>query len=213
MKILFISVCLLISFFALAEDYPKHQLMFGNGLGTGWSGSATTAEVDSDLNIKDYDLINGEFNLNYAYTITPRFQLGINIASETETNEVKARSGGKVKTESSDSTLIIFGILNFSDRLNDSFYIGAGLGKGWTEMESKDTTDGSTASSETEYDGDLFYLAFGKRFNLKSLGIENLTYSPSIMYQHAKIGGDAEDAGLESLTQVTIDIIKFDLLF
>lgn len=195
------------------EEQTKHMVMFGNSFNFGWNGSGSTADVDSKLGIKDYLLSEGNFNVNYAYTVAPQFQLGLDVAVQTETEEAKAKAGGKVKSEEMSRSFAVFGVFNFSENLKESFYLGAAVGKMWVDNEVKDTTGGSTSKSETEYDGNLFYIGFGKRFSLKSLGIENLTYSPSISFQHVELSGDLEDAGVNSISTVTLDVVKFDLLF
>lgn len=204
---------LVVSLNVVATENPKHMVIFGNNFSAGWSGSSSSADVDSSLGIDELNIGNGNFKLNYAYTVAPKFQIGIDLDSELDTSETKANAGGKIKSEESASSILLFGIFNFSENLNDSFYLGAGFGKGWFKDETKDSTGGSTTSVESEYDADILFATFGKRFNLKFMGIENLTYSPSILLSKQTIGGDLEDAGVNSITTFQLDIIKFDLLF
>lgn len=214
MKFILVLCSLLLAGNVFAQsETPKHMVMFGNSFSAGWSGSSSTADVDSDLGIDDFNVTNGNFKINYAYTVAPRFQLGVDFESEMSTSEVKMKAGGKVKSEDRSTSLLIFGIYNFSDDLKNAFYFGAGLGKEWNEEEAKDSTGGTTEKSEVEYDADTFFLTFGKRFDLKGMGIENLTYSPGITYLHGKVNGDLEDAGVNSISQFRIDLVKFDLLF
>lgn len=213
MNKMIVLVVALLSLSAFAQDNPKHQVMFGNTFSVGWSGSGSTAEVDSDLGIKDYDIANGELSLNYAYTIAPQFQLGAHFSNEMDSSETKYAAGGKVESEETSTSLVVFGIFNFSEDLFNSFYLGAGIGKSWSDSTDKDSTGGTTVENDLEYDANIYYLTFGKRFNLESLGIKNLTFSPGISYFHMDINGDAEDAGLESISTVVIDLVKFDLLF
>lgn len=195
------------------EKESKHMVMFGNQFTAGWSGSASRADVDSRLGIDNLDIMNGEFNINYAYKIAPQIQIGIDIAAESTTNETKYNAGGKVKSEEDTSSLTLFGIFNFSENIQDSFYFGVGLGRGWSNEETKDTTEVPVEKAKTESNMTLYYLAFGKRFNLEFMGIQNLTYSPGIAYSHFEMSGDLEDQGVNSISNFRIDIMKFDLLF
>ena len=214
LKSSFILVLFLISFSAFSqEEQPKHMVVFGNDFAAAWSGKAGTADVDSSLGIDKYDLSEGKIQLNYAYRLAPQFQLGLDFTNSMEGSEVKAKAGGKIKSEDYYTSLVLFGVINFSERLNDSFYLVGGYGKGWNKDISKDSTGGTVEETRLEYDQNIFYVGFGKRFNLKFAGIENLTYSPSISYQHSKISGDLEDQGVNSISVVSLDIIKFDLLF
>lgn len=198
--------------FAQSES-PKHMVMFGNTFSAGWSGSASTADVDSGLGIEDYEVTNGNFKINYAYSVLPQLQIGLDYESEMTTTEVKAEAGGKVKSEERSASLMAFVIFNFTENLYDSFYLGAGIGKEWNEDETKDSTGGSTTKTESEWDANTLFATFGKRFNLKGIGIQNLTYSPSITYIRGEVNGDLEDEGVNSLSQFRIDLVKFDLLF
>lgn len=214
MKFLVFVAVVIFSSSILAADgkEAKHQVIFGNDLSTSWSGSSSKAKTDDSLGIKDFDLGNGNFSINYAYRVATHLQLGLIYASELDKSEIKRTNGDKIKNEDTSSMIYLFATYNFSENLSESFYLTAMVGKENYEEESKDT--GNATTSEVEYDVNVVGLAFGKRFSLKSLlGIENLTYSPSIMFQRGTVGGDLEDAGVESLTKVTLDIVKFDLLF
>lgn len=206
------AVTILISLNVFADE-SKHMITFGNNVTTGWSGSAGSADTDSKLGIKDFMVGKGEFNINYAYRFGSNFQLGGFISNELETSEVKADAGGKIKSEDNSFSIYLVGTWNFSENFSESFYFSAGIGKEYNKSETKDTTGGTTDKSEAEYDVTGYLLQFGKRFSLENLGIKNLTYSPSIMFHHGTVGGDLEDGGVNSLTVVTLDIVKFDLLF
>ena len=205
-------VVVLFSLTAMADD-SKHMVTFGNNVTMGWSGSAATADVDSGLGIKDFTISNGEFAVNYAYRLASRFQLGFYLSNELDEQEVKARAGGKVKSEENHFSVYLLGTYNFSDDLSNAWYISAGIGKEYSKTETTDSTGGTVDKSETDYDVTGYILQVGKRFELKGLGIQNLTYSPSLTIHHGEAGGDLEDGGVNSLTAVTLDLIKFDLLF
>lgn len=141
------------------------------------------------------------------------FQIGGFISNELETSEVKADAGGKIKSEDKSFSIYLIGTYNFSDNFAESFYLSVGLGKEYNKSETKDTTGGTTDKTESDYDVTGYLVQFGKRFSLENLGIKNLTYSPGIMFHHGTVGGDLEDGGVNSITVVTLDVVKFDLLF
>lgn len=205
-----VTVVLSLNVFA---DESKHMVTFGNNVNAGWSGSAGSADTDKKMGIDEFTVGKGEFNVNYAYRLGSNFQLGGIIANEVETSEVKADAGGKIKSEDSSFSIYLVGTYNFSENFAESFYLSAGLGKEFNKSETKDTTGGTIDKTETDYDVTGYLIQFGKRFNLENLGIKNLTYSPGIMFHHWTVGGDLEDSGVNSLTQVTLDVVKFDLLF
>lgn len=189
----------------------KHMITFGNSLGFNSSSSSASAETDDDLGIKDFDVGAGNISLNYHYSIAPQFQLGVLVQSKSSTSEIKYTAGGKLKSEDNETSVYLIATWNFQEDLANSFYLMAALGKESYEEKERDTSEGT--KTEVDYDINTFGIGFGKRFALTGLGIQNLTYSPSIQYMQGKISGDLEDSGVESLTQLQIDFLKFDLLF
>ena len=69
-----------------------------------------------------------------------------------------------------------------------------------TKSETKDTSDGT--NDKSDWDASVMALSFGKRFSLKGIGIQNLTYAPQVSVAYGTIGGDLEDAGVDSAVQV-----------
>lgn len=212
MKLFVFALILSFNVFAEGEavSSPKHQITFGND-SFGWDGSSTATDTDKSLGIKDFSLSEGNFNLNYAYQVFPQFQIGAEISSSTEEQEIKYEAGGKYTDEDSTTTFAAFITYNTNEDLNNSFFITASLGKSIVKSETKDTSDGS--KTDSKYDASIISGALGKRFSMQKLGIQNLVYSPKISFVSAKIGGDLEDEGVNSAFQVKIDVLRFDLLF
>jgi hypothetical protein len=211
MRLLIFSILLLTSQVVLAQETTKHMITIGDSMGFNVSGQSGTAETDDELGIKDFNIGSGNISLNYHHTVAPRWQIGIYVSSQSSTSEIKYKAGGKLKNEDSSTAVYIGATYNFQDELSNSFYLSLALGRESYESEEKDTSDGT--ESDTEYDIGATSLVFGKRFDLKGMGIQNLSYSPSIQYVHGKVGGDLEDSGVDSLSQFRIDFVKFDLLF
>lgn len=207
---LFVIACLLsFSVFGQTES-PKHQITLGND-SFGWDGSGLSADTDEALGIKDYTIGEGNFNINYMYTLLPMFQIGGFIRNETETSEIKYKGGGKYKDETRQTIFGLRATLNFKEELKNTFYLTAQLSKQMTKNETKDTSEGT--KEELDWDASVIALSFGKRFSLEGMGIQNLTYAPQVTVAYGTVGGDLEDAGVNSATQIKIDVVRFDLLF
>ena len=191
-------------------EQPKHQITFGND-SFGWDGSAATTDTDKSLGIKDFTFGEGNFNVNYAYQIFPQVQIGAEIISRTEVQEIKYDDGGKYTDDDSTTTVGAFVTYNTSEEINNSFFITAGISKSTVKSETKDTSDNSKSS--TKYDASIFSGAIGKRFSMQKLGIQNLVYSPKLTVASGKFSGDLEESGVNSAVQVKIDVLRFDLLF
>lgn len=207
-KLLFIHL-LVLSALCFGEE-TKHQIMFSSLSSPAWNGSTSSAKFDSSLNIDDYSSGDGNFAINYMYTIAPQLQLGFVINNKTDSTEVKYDSGKKSKSESRDTALYIIGTYNMNPKINESWYIAIGFGHETFSSESE-STSGSKTDRDSTINATVF--SFGKRFPLTNLGIQNLTWSPMVSYLIGKTGGDMKDDGIKEISGLTIDVLKLDLLF
>lgn len=208
--LLFLIVLLGLSGAWAQTTIPKHMVIFGHDTRVGFAGSATKFDPAASSAIDAADISQGNLSLNYAYSISQRFQLGFILKSNSDTTEIKGKNGITVKTEESDFSFYVTGTYNFNDDFFNSFYLGALAGVGASESEA--TTTGA-ATTKQEIDATLFGLYFGKRFTLKSWGIENLVYSPRLQISSVKYGKDYKTMGLEDAMTVDIQLVSFDLLF
>ena len=131
------------------------------------------------------------------------------VAFESEESELKEVNGNKTKTTETDTEIGIGVGYNFNEDVYNSWWALAIISTGNHEEETKD----NSGKTDFEYGYKAFYLKFGKRFNLASWGLKNVSYSPSITFASASVDGDAEDAGLEGISQAQLDIISIDILF
>lgn len=190
----------------------NHLISIGTD-GFGWSGAANVLKWDEEKSgIKDNKESSGSLEFNYAYIFDNGFMLGVSVSNETEKDETKVTTGEKITEESSDTSLAIVLGYNFSQNLNESWWIKSYLGTTSAESETKDGTD-PTNDNKVKGDGSIFALEVGKRFTLSKWGLSNVTYSPSIRYSSTSFGGDFKDAGLESRTGFELNVLKFDVLF
>ena len=138
--------------------------------------------------------------------------IGAELYYDMDKSEIKYSSGDKEENESKTSSLALSVGYNFNEDLSNSWWIKASIGGGTIETETKDTRS-TPQKEEAEIDVEFFTVEAGKRFSLKSWGLQNFSYSPSIAFMGAAYGDDADDAGLERSGSVQFNILKFDILF
>lgn len=211
-KLVLAFFALSFSFTILAQDeQPKHLISIGT-TGLGWSGLATKFKWDEGKSgIKDQDSSRSDLKLNYAYTFPNRISVGVALDIANSESQI-VTSTDKIK-EDRTTTALDLGIgYNFNEDLYNSWFVLAYLRRGSIETETEDSRE-SPAKTKSDISLSEFGIGFGKRFSLKSWGLSRFSYSPSIIWASASFGDDADDAGLESATAVTLEILRFDFLF
>lgn len=212
----FISFLIISAPLFAQSELVKHQVTFGSDRTLAVNGTRGKGNVDSSVGTKDFDLTKGNFSVNYAYRFINNIQIGVSLTKYNSMEERKINAsagGGKIKSENNQDALYFFGTYNFQDQLQDSWFVTMAVGRENFKTQVKDTNSPAPSNSKTEYHVSGFNFEVGKRFSLKKYNIENLTYSPSISYKNGNAGGDLEDSGVDSLAQITFDLVKFDLLF
>ena len=130
--------------------------------------------------------------LNYAYAVTDAVQVGASYK-----NFRKEVSG--VNDESSSKSMGLQVIYNFAGQLSDTNYVAVHYDVK-TLVESNDKTN--TWSAE-----------FGHRFSMGTVWGMNFNYSPSASLALAKTAIAASGSDDYSSTSVTLNFVKFDVLF
>ncbi len=128
---------------------------------------------------------------NYAYRVAPKLQVGM------RTNYVK----DSTKLNSEGWGLEVGAIWNFQEDLMNSPYASLYVGMQW------DNTYGAFASSDEIRKTTL---AVGKRFDLKVLGIEHVTWSPEIAFQSLN---STTSSALDYATNIQFRFLQFSVLF
>jgi opacity protein-like surface antigen len=211
MKIFYclITVLALISFANADDAQPKHIISIGTE-GFGWSGMSMVFDWDNDKSgIKENVRSEGNLKLNYHYVFSNRFMLGGELNSETSRTTTRTVAGDKNRNEESNAEIALSFGYNFNEDLRRSWWAKFLLGSGKTNEVTKD----STGKTERDYGYTLWGLSFGKRISLESWGLANVSYNPSMTLKSARVNGDAKDEGLDAATQVTLEILKIDILF
>lgn len=212
MKILLVLFVFL-SLPVLAKEQPWHMVSFGRD-GFGWSG--TSEKIDerkSDYKSVRYYLT--DLSLNYAYRISRWFQLGGFYENYHSEYKFKKRTGGESPIEIETNRFGLFLLYNFSEDLNDSWYIGPSVSISNYEEENSHDFGDSEGKAPFELDDNSVEYEFvvGKRFSLRGFNVENLAFSPQIKVFHRTHGKDFDDQNLGSGTGVTVQPVRFDLLF
>jgi Outer membrane protein beta-barrel domain len=207
-----LACCLLtLTTAAIAQD-PRNLISVDTD-GFGLSGLAGSVKFDEEkTGIKDGTAGGGRLSLNYGYIFEGGFMLGIEAESETENSEVKVSSGEKIKTESSTATVALMLGYNFNSDLNSSWWVKGTFGSMSEKSKLTDGTDPTNDTSSTST-GSVMGFELGKRISLKSWGLKNVTYSPSIEYASVTFSGDKKDSGTEGLSGTQLNLIKIDVLF
>lgn len=195
----------------LLANEVKHQVSFGANSNLTWNGTSATAKLNSATTIDDFDLTGGNFAVNYFYSISERLQLGFLIDNEVDESEIRLKSGTKITSEDKNTAVYILAQYNFNNSFEGSWYAGFGIGREKSEDTTIDSSGANNSNTSFRINGTALWI--GKRFSLKSLGIENLTYSPMLSFQHGKVKGDLQSQGIDEMSIVTLDILKLDLLF
>ena len=216
MKQTFIGALLILfitSSYAQSSEY-RHMVSLGTA-GLGWSGAAERQSSRSGSNFKSADYFLIDFSINYAYRLTDRFQLGAFLQSSHEEHKFNKKGGGSAPTELEVNTYGLFGLLNFSDDITNSYYLGLGLSFFSYEEETSHDFEDSEGKAPFELDdiGTTYELVFGKRWDLKHWQIAHITFAPQIGIYHRTHGKDFDDQKVGNGTGLSFKPIKFDVLF
>ena len=130
--------------------------------------------------------------LNYAYAVTDSVQVGAKYK-----NFRKEDSGSVVGNSS--KTLGLQVIYNFAGQLSDTNYAAVQYDT-QTVTQSNDKTNTWTAE-------------FGHRFSMGTVWGMNFNYSPSASLAFAKTAPAASGADDSSTTSVSLNFVKFDVVF
>lgn len=98
-------------------------------------------------------------------------------------------------------------LYNFqSENVKESFYAGAlvGLERATYEIGSLDDQSGFNIFTDLEV---------GKRFDMGTYSVANLSYAPNFTLTLKRYGGDIRDDYFRSGNEIKINFLKFDILF
>ena len=193
----------------LAEKFPRHMVMLNE---TGFGGFASYEHFSprSGSIFNEYEIFNGNLELNYTYSLDNRWQLGAYFVNRTHERDIETNRGQKGEIE---ADYRIFGgvlLYNFSDDLYNSWLTGTAIAY---HNQEEEFDKGIQFILEDDRQAVSFELIAGKRFSLKNNGLANISYSPSLSFFVANSTKDYEDDKINFSYGVNIHFLKFDVLF
>jgi hypothetical protein len=152
----------------------------------------------------DRDTTNFRLNLNFAQSIEQ--YVGLMWRAQLNFNREDVDFGGNDAFSSSYG--VAGGVLyNFqADDIKNSFLLGAGVGVERATYE--------YGSSDDESGFNMFMqLEAGKRWDLGSYSVANISYAPTVSALFKRYGGDIRDEYFKSGNEIRFNFLKFDVLF
>lgn len=170
------------------------------------SGYETGAHADRSLDFFNKSGTEGaartnqsNLALNYAYAVTDTFQVGASYKKH------KHETNGDIANAGDDSSTIgVQVIYNFAHKLTDTCYAALHY-----DMTNSKDSDAAEDGSKTNTLG----LEYGHRFTLGTVMGLNFNYSPSATLAFGKTSPNASGADDSSTTVVSLNFVKFDVLF
>lgn len=151
---------------------------------------------------KDRESNEFKLNLNFAQKLADYPQLMIKGIGRIERNDVD---------QGADATNSIWalsgGILLNHDAadIKNSMFAGAQVGFEWETIDNySDKESGINLTLGVEA---------GKRWDMGSYSVANISYAPSLELMYRRYGGDIRDEFYTSGTEVRLNFLKFDILF
>jgi hypothetical protein len=152
----------------------------------------------------DRDTTTFRLNLNYAQNIEQ--YMGLMWKAQLNFNREDIDWGGLDGFESSYGVAGGF-LYNFQyDDIKNSFMAGAMVG--FERM----TIDAGSSDDQAGFNGFLIFEG-GKRFDLGSYSVANISYAPTVSLNLKRYGGDIRDDYFKSGHEFRINFLKFDILF
>lgn len=194
-------VVLLVSMFSLMS-YAQTKIVSIDAFDMAYSGGLSFKHHDGEDN--DREATTFKFNINYAQNIEQ--YVGLMWKAQAYWNREDIDFG------SNDSLASEFGIgggilYNFqADNIKNSVMAGVLVGIERATYEFSGSDDKS---------GFNFYLNLegGKRWDLGSYSVANISYAPTIALIIKRYGGDIRDEYFTSSRDLRFNFLKFDILF
>jgi hypothetical protein len=124
----------------------------------------------------------------------------------------KDESGVKDHEQSESSLKLNYSFV-FPNRLMIGAELSSEASNSKQKFEDGTMTKDEDGKSELDFGYSGYYLSGGRRISLSSWGLKNVSYNPTIAFGRLQVSGDAEDLGLERVSQARFEFIKIDILF
>lgn len=152
----------------------------------------------------DRDDTTFKFNVNYAQSLPDYLGLMWKAQVYWTREDVDFGSRDSLTSEFGAGAGILY---NFqAEDIKNSPMVSAlvGLERGSYEVDGLDDKSGFNL---------LFTIEGGKRFDLGSYSVANISYAPTISLQFKRYGGDIRDEYYKSSRDLRFNFLKFDILF
>jgi hypothetical protein len=199
MKILVLLAALLCVAAARAQDRIVSIDAFQLGYTSGFVFKNDTGKGST----KDKDENHFKLNLNFAQKLAEYPQLMIKGVARVDRSHVEQGS-----TDTTNSIWALSGGVLFnldSNDIKNSLFVGGQLGLEWQTIDngSKDKSGVNvTLAAEA-----------GKRWDMGSYSVANISYAPTIDLLYRRYGGNIRDTFYTSGTELRFNVLKFDILF
>jgi len=193
-----------------ADGSTRSMIQIGNS-GFGASGSYERFSPKADAEFDEFNITKGDLTLNYSYAFFSQFQLGLFYSNSHDQRRFKTANGSTGEIEFKSQHIGLQALWNFSENLQESWYLGALV----SHMNLEDETSKTEPLNYLEDDRSAQSIDFilGKRFGLDQWGLKNISYSPSLSIFITNSQKDYEDDGIDKSYGFSLNLIKFDVLF
>jgi hypothetical protein len=198
MKVLIALIVLVVSASAFAQkrivSVDAYDLAYSSGL---------SFKHDNGKGA-DRDTTNFRLNLNFAQSIEQ--YVGLMWRAQLNFNREDVDFGANDAFSSSYG--VAGGVLyNFqAEDIKNSFLVGAGVGV------ERATYEYGTSDDESGFNMFMQFEA-GKRWDLGSYSVANISYAPTVSALFKRYGGDIRDEYFKSGNEIRFNFLKFDVLF
>ena len=194
---------LVLSFLAFTlSALASEKIISINAFDLGYSGGLALtnnkAKSGDDQKVNEFKI-----NLNYAQS-HERLPVGMMIKGVVNIDRTNSDYNNK---QTNSNFGVSVGLLhNYQNNdLKNSFFTGGQVGVARQVIDNgTDDESGMNLS---------FYLEAGKRWDLGTYSVANISYAPTIDFKYTRYGGDIRDNFFTRGTDFRINFLKFDILF
>ena len=198
-----LMLALIISAFSFAAA-AQTKIVSVDAFDKAYSGGLSFKHNEGKRSRNDNDTTTFRFNVNYAQALPEYVGLMWKAQAYWNREEVDYKGGDSLTSEFGAGAGLLY---NFqAEDIKNSFMASAlvGLERATYEIGGEDDESGFNM---------LLTLEAGKRFDLGSYSVANLSYAPTISVQLKRYGGDIRDTYYKNSRDIRFNFLKFDILF
>jgi hypothetical protein len=183
-------------------SFAQNKIVSIDALDLAYTGALVFRHDESKDTDRDTTIF--KINLNYAQTLDQ--YVGLMWRAQFHWNRLHIDYGSADTLESSFGA--VAGLLyNFQyDDIKNSIFASANIGLERATYELPGGGDESGLNLLTYFEG-------GKRWDLGTYSVANISYAPTVSVHLKRYGGDIRDEYFKSSREVRLNFLKFDILF